>query len=141
MKQMVLTAHNGVNLQYPLESLADFCQQHAAGTPAAPTNLLTRLRDIFDRDADSDGFLVLGLDEEDQLIGVLVVEGGTEKRLLGVVIHPDWQRQGCGSGLIRSAKMLSRGTLRTDLAPNAPVADFFIKMGFSVEGQALALIR
>lgn len=146
MKQMVLTAHNGVNLQYPLETLADFVQTHAADSPADRPDLLQQMQYIFTPGEADGGFMVLGLDEEDQLIGVVAVENAAtpqtgQHRLLCVALHPNWQGQGHGRALMRSARMLSKREVLLDLTPDHALAGFFIKMGFEPAGEMLQLKR
>jgi len=146
MKQMVLTAHNGVNLRYPLDSLAEFVQIHAAGTPADRPDLHERFEYIFAPGQAEGGFMVLGLDEEDELIGVLAMEGAAttqtgQHRLLCIAVHPEYQGQGLGRDLMRSAKMLSREHILLELAPTDPLAAFFLKMGFKPSETTLHLKR
>jgi hypothetical protein len=147
MQQLVLTTHTGVNLNFPLPDLVEFVHAHAPDGPADPPGLLLRLEQIFSPGPAGGGFLVLGLDEEtNALMGLLAMENGAtqsaaQHRLVTLVIHSDYRRQGCGLALLRSGKMLSRGQITLDLDPTHPSAAFFCQAGFETAAESLVMKR
>ncbi len=132
MKQLVLTIHNGVNLQYPLESLAEFVETEAADSPAFSSELLEQLRAIFHPQTEPKGFLILGLDEEDELLALLAVQEGDQEvgklqQIISMVVRHDARGQGHGKALLRSARMLSRLGLEVPLPTKHPLHQFFLQ--------------
>lgn len=147
MKQLVLTTHTGVNLNYPLPGLTAFVRQHASGTPADHPNLLQKLELIFAPGQADGGFVILGLDDaEDSLIGVLAMESAAatqsgQHRLITLVMHREHRRQGHGHALLRSGKMLTREHILLALPPSHDLAPFFQQAGFEALDDALVLKR
>lgn len=144
MKQLVLTTHTGINLNFPISDLVEFVRIHAEYTPAYSLNLAQQLGLIFAPSQGDGGFLILGLDDEDHLIGLVAMHGAAatqsgQHRLITLVVHEDERGQGYGYHLMRSAKMLSRERILLSIDPIEPVAAFFHKLGFEATEGRLSL--
>jgi len=146
MQQLVVTQHTGVNLRYPLEMLTEFILTHGEAFTLSEAELRKRLDTIFLRPPNGGGFVVLGVNSELELVGLLVMESAAATqtglhRLLALVVHPDYRLKGHGKALLRSGKMLCKDLILLHLDPKNEVANFFRKMGFEETEEALYLER
>ncbi|MEM9986482.1 MAG: GNAT family N-acetyltransferase, partial [Bacteroidota bacterium] len=80
---------------------------------------------------EPEGFLILGLDEEDELLALLAVQAGDQslgrlQQIISMVVRHDARGQGHGKALLKSARMLSRSGLEVPLQTKHPLRQFFL---------------
>ncbi len=87
IKQMILNRWTGVNLQYPVEDIAEFIVNHSPQGSSSYSQICDCLRQIFYASHTSGNFILLALDQEDYISGVLVVQSEADSSSEHNIMH------------------------------------------------------
>ncbi len=114
MTQLVLTNHTGQNLRYPVSKLAKFIIQQKQNIGKASKAIEQDLLAIMQPHQLPGGFVLLNLDSEAQLNGLLVMQPGTSTVPATIeYLVPGAEREAeIRLELIRNALKISQGSIQ-----------------------------
>jgi len=143
MKQLILNACTGKNLQYPLEYIADFIVTHTDGEFDSVQSVNPSLDEIFTANNTISNFILLGLNTEDELIAVMVVKENQEKEHVISYFAIDDAVQGkpIGESMLRSGMKLCRGQVKLQAMMENQTKEIFHEYGFSQRDTYMYLYR
>lgn len=116
MKQLVLTGFTGPNPKYPLSDIAQFILSHASCADLAMENIMQDLEAILAYRKGFGGSILLGLDDEDQMNGVVAVLPPVDHRDSTLVYFATTTEieDAARVQLLRSVLKITRGIIRVD---------------------------
>lgn len=141
MKQLLVNQHTGPHLTYTPELIAGFIAENRVAKEAPDTDHLAHtLREICENHSPSSGFILLGLDQQDDLVGVMALAGGQAQGeadlcLKAMAVAP--QAKEVRRALVNSAFRLIKGKVKLDPRFSAPELSQWKEMRIYREGECL----
>lgn len=137
MKTRLLNSFSGPSLTYNNLMIADFLFEHLEAYGDKKEHILNCLDYVYRKNEGKGGFILLGFENKEELVGAVVVnESGMEgyipeNILVYIAIHKNHRGKGLGNKLMKYALTLCNGDVALHVEKNNPAKRLYERLGFS----------
>jgi len=142
---MILNRWTGVNLQYPVEDIAEFIVNHSPEGSPSHLQICECLRQIFQASYTPGNFILLALDDEDFISGALVVKTDGHSDSEHTIMHfATYTGDHCRQqqlDMLSNAMKICAGNLWFSMEDSQVEAGMLEEIGFSPKDSYMYLER